>query len=130
MTSGWSWKLPGPLNRTTITADWITGTYLKESDKEQGHQKAITSLPKSVEWSHFLKGSFDKSAKLWDTRTLTLIKTYVTEQPVNSVDISPLLDHVVIGGGQDAMNVTMTDHCAGKFEAKLFQDFARGNFWC
>ena len=27
---------------------------------------------------------------------------------------------MVIGGGQDAMNVTMTDRRAGKFEAKFF----------
>ncbi|KAM7270008.1 hypothetical protein ACFE04_029222 [Oxalis oulophora] len=31
--------------------------------------------------------------QLWDTRTLTLIKTYVTERPVNAVAMSPLLDH-------------------------------------
>ncbi|EEC83340.1 hypothetical protein OsI_28734 [Oryza sativa Indica Group] len=29
-------------------------------------------------------------------------------------------ERVVIGGGQDAMNVTMTDRRAGKFEAKFF----------
>ncbi|CAD6240428.1 unnamed protein product [Miscanthus lutarioriparius] len=30
-------------------------------------------------------------------------------------------DHdVVLGGGQDAMNVTMTDRRAGKFEAKFY----------
>uniref|UniRef100_N1R5T8 Serine-threonine kinase receptor-associated protein n=1 Tax=Aegilops tauschii TaxID=37682 RepID=N1R5T8_AEGTA len=98
----------------------LTGKLLKESDKEVGHQKAISSLSKSLDWSHFLTGSLDKSAKLWDARTLTLIKTYVTERPVNAVDISPTLDHVVIGGGQDAMNVTMTDRRAGKFEAKFF----------
>uniref|UniRef100_A0A0E0MH22 Serine-threonine kinase receptor-associated protein n=1 Tax=Oryza punctata TaxID=4537 RepID=A0A0E0MH22_ORYPU len=126
-------KLPGPLNRTIITAvrmpchhphlghgATLTGTCPKESDKEQGHQKTITSLSKSADWSHFLTGSLDKFAKLWDTRTLTLIKTYVTERPVNAVDISPLLDHVVIGGGKDAMNVTMTDLRAGKFEGKFF----------
>ena len=44
--------------------DWIIGTCLKESDKEQGHQKTITSLPKSVDLSHFLTGSLDKSAKV------------------------------------------------------------------
>ncbi|PPR97788.1 hypothetical protein GOBAR_AA22882 [Gossypium barbadense] len=44
--------------------------------------------------SHFLTGSLDKSAKLWDTRRLTLIKTYVTKRPVNAVAMSPLLDHV------------------------------------
>ncbi len=32
--------------------------------------------------------------QLWDTRTLTLLKTYVTERPVNAAAISPLLDHV------------------------------------
>ncbi|VAH91931.1 unnamed protein product [Triticum turgidum subsp. durum] len=89
----------GPGNRTIITAgedatiriwDSETGKLLKESDKEVGHQKAISSLSKSLDWSHFLTGSLDKSA---DARTLTLIKTYVTERPVNAVDISPTLDH-------------------------------------
>ncbi|KAG2631826.1 hypothetical protein PVAP13_2NG049000 [Panicum virgatum] len=119
----------GPLNRTIITAgedatiriwDSETGKLLKESDKESGHQKMITSLSKSSDWSHFITGSLDKSAKLWDARTLTLIKTYVTERPVNAVDISPTHDTVVLGGGQDAMNVTMTDRRAGKFEAKFY----------
>jgi len=119
----------GPLNRTIISGgedsvvriwDTETGKLLGESDKETGHQKAITSLAKSADGSHFLTGSLDKSAKLWDIRTLTLIKTYVTERPVNAVAISPLLDHVVIGGGQEASHVTTTDRRAGKFEAKFF----------
>ncbi|KAG4198694.1 hypothetical protein ERO13_A05G102200v2 [Gossypium hirsutum] len=119
----------GPLNRTIISAgedaiiriwDSETGKLLREADKESGHKKTITSLTKSADGSHFLTGSLDKSAKLWDTRTLTLIKTYVTERPVNAVAMSPLLDHVVLGGGQDASAVTTTDHRAGKFEAKFF----------
>ncbi|KAJ3683858.1 hypothetical protein LUZ60_014085 [Juncus effusus] len=119
----------GPLNKTIISAgedsivrmwDAETGKLLKESDKESGHTKTVTSLSKSADWSHFITGSGDKSSKLWDTRTLTLLKTYVTERPVNACAISPLLDHVVIGGGQDAVNVTMTDRRAGKFEAKFF----------
>ncbi|TYH18906.1 hypothetical protein ES288_A05G310500v1 [Gossypium darwinii] len=71
-----------------------TGKLLREADKESGHKKTITSLTKSADCSHFLTGSLDKSAKLWDTKTLTLIKTYVTERPVNAVAMSPLLDHV------------------------------------
>ncbi|BBG94638.1 Transducin/WD40 repeat-like superfamily protein [Prunus dulcis] len=103
----------GPLNRTIISAgedaviriwDSETGKLLKENDKEVGHKKTITSLAKS----------------LWDIRTLTLIKTYLTERPVNAVAMSPLLDHVVLGGGQDASAVTTTDHRAGKFEAKFY----------
>ncbi|KAF5445308.1 hypothetical protein F2P56_034368 [Juglans regia] len=119
----------GPLNKTIISAgedavvriwDSETGKLLKESDKESGHKKTITSLSRSADGSHFLTGSLDKSAKLWDIRTLTLIKTYVTERPVNAVAMSPLLNHVVLGGGQDASHVTTTDHRAGKFEAKFF----------
>lgn len=119
----------GPLNKTIISAgedaiirvwDSETGKLLRESDKETGHKKAVTSLTKSVDGSHFITGAQDKSAKLWDIRTLTLIKTYVTERPVNAVTMSPLLEHVVLGGGQDASSVTMTDHRAGKFEAKFF----------
>ncbi|CAL5417216.1 unnamed protein product [Camellia sinensis] len=119
----------GLLNKTIISAgedaviriwDSETGKLLKECDKEIGHKKPITSLSKSADSSHFLTGSLDKSAKLWDSRSLTLIKTYVTERPVNAVAMSPLLDHVVLGGGQDASAVTTTDHRAGKFEAKFF----------
>ncbi|THG08746.1 hypothetical protein TEA_027107 [Camellia sinensis var. sinensis] len=119
----------GPLNKTILSAGedaviriWNseTGKLLKVSDKETGHKKTITSLTKSADSSHLLTGSLDKSAKLWDIRSLTLIKTYVTERPVNVVAMSPLLDHVVLGGGQDASAVTTTDHCAGKFEARFF----------
>ncbi|KAE8687281.1 Eukaryotic translation initiation factor 3 subunit I [Hibiscus syriacus] len=119
----------GPLNRTIISAgedaviriwDSETGKLLRESDKESGHKKTITSLTKAADGSHFLTGSLDKSAKLLDTRTLTLIKTYGTERPANAVAMSPLLDHVVLGGGHDASAVTTTDHRAGKFEAKFY----------
>ncbi|KAJ9554707.1 hypothetical protein OSB04_009321, partial [Centaurea solstitialis] len=62
-----------------------------------------------------------------DIRSLTLIKTYFTQTPVNAVAMSPLLNHVsfdschvVLGGGQEASAVTTTDHRAGKFEAKFY----------
>ncbi|KAI3981336.1 hypothetical protein MKX01_004600 [Papaver californicum] len=119
----------GPLNRTIISAgedaiiriwDSETGKMLNESSKETGHSKTITSLSMSEDGSHFLTGSLDKSAKLWDSRTLTILKTYVTGSKVNAVAISPLHEHVAIGGGQDAGEVTTTHHRAGMFEAKFF----------
>ena len=49
---------------------------------------------------------------------------------MNSAAISPLYDHVVIGGGQEAMEVTTTSSEAGKFESRFFhlvfeEEFAR-----
>ncbi|KAJ8428589.1 hypothetical protein Cgig2_021837 [Carnegiea gigantea] len=119
----------GQLNKFIISAgedaivrmwDPLTGQEIMSSRDDDNHKKQITSLCLSTDGSHFLTGSLDKSAKLWDSRTLTLIKTYVTERPVNAVAVSPLLDHVVLGGGQDASAVTTTDHRAGKFEAKFY----------
>jgi translation initiation factor 3 subunit I len=34
------------------------------------------------------------------------LKTYKTDRPVNSAAISPIKDHVVLGGGQEAIEVT------------------------
>ena len=41
-----------------------TGKLLKESDKETGHKKTVTSLSKAPDGSHFITGSLDKSAKV------------------------------------------------------------------
>ncbi|KAL1819095.1 hypothetical protein DCAR_0415348 [Daucus carota subsp. sativus] len=118
----------GPLNRTIISGgeqgvvrvwDVETKKVIYESDKDTGHQKAITSLAKSRDGSHLLTASIDKSAKLWDIRSMKLLRTYKAEAPVNAVALSPLLDHVVLGGGQDASTVT-NDPRAGKFEAKFY----------
>lgn len=119
----------GPLNQTLISAgedciirmwDAETGKLLRETDAEVSHQKTVSSLSKSADNSHFITGSLDKTAKLWDLRTLQLLKTFQTERPINAADISPLFDHVVLGGGQDAAAVTTTSSRAGKFEAMFF----------
>ncbi|KAG9138923.1 hypothetical protein Leryth_007548, partial [Lithospermum erythrorhizon] len=114
----------GPLNKTIVSvgedATVRTGKLIKESDEETGQKQSITSLFKSMDGSQFITGSLDKSAKLWDIRTLTVLKTYVTAAPVNAVTMSPLLNHVVLGGGQDARIVTTTDRHAGMFEAKFY----------
>ena len=48
------------------------------------------------------------------------MKTYKTERPVNSGALSPLHKHVVLGGGQEAMEVTVTSTKAGKFDARFY----------
>lgn len=119
----------GPLNQTLVSAgedcivrvwDSESGKMIRKSSPEDSHQKNITSLSKSMDGSHFITGSLDKTAKLWDIRTLELLKVYQTERPINAVDISPLLEHIVLGGGQDAASVTTTSSRSGKFEAIFF----------
>ena len=47
-------------------------------------------------------------------------QTFKTERPVNSAAVSPIREHVVLGGGQDAMDVTTTSTKIGKFDARFF----------
>merc|ERR1712226_1688020 len=62
--------------------------------------------------------SKDTTSRLFDMKTLEPLKLYKTERPVNSAAISPLHDHVVLGGGQEAMQVTSTR--IGKFDSRFF----------
>lgn len=48
------------------------------------------------------------------------MKTYVADTPLNSASITPKKDYVILGGGQDAMNVTQTSSRQGKFEARFY----------
>ena len=117
----------GPLNQTIVASD-ENGT-LRMLDTETGqvkeevreaHSRAITDLQFSHDMTHFITSSADKEAKLWDSRTLRHLKTYTSDRPLNAAAISPLMDHVVLGGGQEAMAVTQTASKAGKFESKLY----------
>ena len=38
-------------------------------------------------------------------QTLEVLKTYSSDRPMNSADISPIFDHVLVGGGQEASQV-------------------------
>ena len=74
--------------------------------------------------------SKDTTARLVEASTLELRRTYQTDRPVNSASISPTHDHVVLGGGQEARDVTTTAQAAGKFFARFFHlifedEFAR-----
>jgi len=73
----------------------------------------------SKEKAYFITSSKDHTALLYDVH-LQVLKRYQTDRPVNSASISPLKDHVITGGGQDAMSVTTTASRAGKFEVRIF----------
>lgn len=121
-------------NRTLISSsedgcvrrwDVETGKMLQE---EQIHEKNIQDVQMSSDGTHFVTASSDRTAKLVDTQTLQTLKTYKSQVPVNSAAISPIFDHVLIGGGQEAASVTTTANRAGHFEARFFNKIFEDEF--
>ncbi|XP_055844498.1 eukaryotic translation initiation factor 3 subunit I [Episyrphus balteatus] len=102
----------------------------KEINSVNDHTAGINDMQMNKDGTMFVTASKDTSAKLFDAESLMCLKTYKTERPVNSASISPIMDHVVLGGGQDAMEVTTTSTKAGKFDSRFFhliyeEEFAR-----
>uniref|UniRef100_A0A7E4VVP0 Eukaryotic translation initiation factor 3 subunit I n=1 Tax=Panagrellus redivivus TaxID=6233 RepID=A0A7E4VVP0_PANRE len=94
------------------------------------HNYAITDLQISNDQGFIISSSVDKTAKLHDAKSLENLKTYKSGRPVNSAAISPTRDHIVLGGGEEAIHVTQTSGASGQFEAKLYhlvfeEEFAR-----
>lgn len=84
------------------------------------HTKQINDIQTSRDQTMLITASKDHTAKLFDIKTLDLKKTYKTERPVNSAAIAPFKPHVVLGGGQEAMDVTTTSTKIGKFDARFY----------
>lgn len=121
----------------SIIAGFDSGTIVKydvETGKEVARRKAHTDRVNRLNFnrdkSMFITASRDCSAKLMDPNTLEVVKVYKTERPVNGAVISPTHPHILLGGGQDAQNVTTTSAAQGKFETRFFhmiyqEEFAR-----
>lgn len=58
--------------------------------------------------------------QLIDSETLEVIKSYITATPLNSAALLPEKPYVLLGGGQDAMNVTTTGARQGQFEVRFW----------
>jgi len=123
----WGWR-----NESLITAhqDGTVRVYNTESGKEvesiQAHRKAVTSIQMSYDRTCFITASTDGTAKLFDTRSQDELKIYETGRPLNASHISPLMDHIVVGGGESAVEVTQsamtTDQFKVRFYHSIFQD--------
>lgn len=44
-----------------------------------------------------------------------VLKTYQSDRPMNSADVSPIFDHVIMGGGQEASQARSLILCYCKF---------------
>lgn len=119
-------SLWGPLDEYIITghddgtlAHWDTKTG-QQLHSIREHTNLIRDMQFNSDQTMLITASKDKTAKLFDTATLRPLKTYKTDRPVNSAALSPIKLHVVLGGGQEAMEVTTTSSRVGKFDARFF----------
>eukprot|EP00188_Purpureofilum_apyrenoidigerum_P005269 Plantae.Rhodophyta-Purpureofilum_apyrenoidigerum.ctg6719.p1 GENE.Plantae.Rhodophyta-Purpureofilum_apyrenoidigerum.ctg6719~~Plantae.Rhodophyta-Purpureofilum_apyrenoidigerum.ctg6719.p1 ORF type:complete len:324 (+),score=61.82 Plantae.Rhodophyta-Purpureofilum_apyrenoidigerum.ctg6719:245-1216(+) len=121
-----------------VSEDGTARKWDVETGKElvcvQEHGGQINDLQLSPDGIQFITASADKTAKLWDLEEMRVLKTYKTDRPVNAAAISPIMDHVLLGGGQEAINVALTSD-REKFEARFYhkiyeEEFAtvRGHF--
>ncbi|TFK71291.1 WD40 repeat-like protein [Pluteus cervinus] len=90
------------------------------NNNERAHGDAVTDLQLSKDRTYCITSSKDKCARIHDTKTLMVIKTYTTETPLNSAALAPTKPYVLLGGGQEAMSVTTTSLRQGKFETRFW----------
>ncbi|ODQ79630.1 hypothetical protein BABINDRAFT_162010 [Babjeviella inositovora NRRL Y-12698] len=125
--AGWAYNgkyiIAGHNDGTVSKYDAETGEFLADV---RPHELNITDLQFADDLTYFLVSSKDKSASLIDVDTLTVRKVFEADAPMNSAAFTPVKDFVILGGGQEARDVTTTSSRQGKFEArffhKIFQD--------
>ena len=116
----------GDMNKTLFTGH--EDGSITVWDIEQGiqiqttkqHTAAIQDFQFSKDKTHFITASKDCTSKLFDSKSLNLMKKFITDRPINSAAISPIKAHIMLGGGQEAMSVTTTAVRQGKFEVRFF----------
>mmetsp|Transcript_14204 Transcript_14204/g.20077 ORF Transcript_14204/g.20077 Transcript_14204/m.20077 type:complete len:338 (-) Transcript_14204:25-1038(-) len=92
----------------------------EQLNKINPHTKSISRLYMSPCKTFIITCSKDYTAKLLDADTLEVLKVYSTDRPVNAAVLNMEKEHVLLGGGQDAMDVTTTGSSVGKFETRFF----------
>ncbi|KIY66174.1 WD40 repeat-like protein [Cylindrobasidium torrendii FP15055 ss-10] len=90
------------------------------ANNERAHGDTVNDLQMSKDYTYCITSSKDKSARIHDTKSLMIIKTFTTETPLNSAALDPKRPYVLLGGGQDAMSVTTTSLRQGKFETRFW----------
>jgi len=119
----------GPLNESIFSCSddatlrvWDAKTGKQTAIIDGEHNKKISDMQFSWDMAIIITSSLDNWVRLFDAKTLTLLKAYDSERPLNSACLSPLSScpYLVAGGGQDAMSVTTTSAKQGHFESVFF----------
>lgn len=128
----------GPLDKTIITGheqgelcQWDVrgdGQFSKRSKSHEGPINDIQVFKRYIEETMFITASKDRTAKLHNMFDMQPKYTYKAERPVNSASISPLKPHVLLGGGQEARDVTTTSARQGKFDSRFFHLYFQEEF--
>eukprot|EP00999_Lentomonas_sp_LEN2_P003017 NODE_873_length_1140_cov_109.052320_g831_i0.p1 GENE.NODE_873_length_1140_cov_109.052320_g831_i0~~NODE_873_length_1140_cov_109.052320_g831_i0.p1 ORF type:complete len:331 (+),score=55.30 NODE_873_length_1140_cov_109.052320_g831_i0:76-1068(+) len=84
------------------------------------HRGEVKRFSFDTDYCTFVSGSVDQTAKLFDAKTLTCLKTYENDKQVNDVAIHPQKNQVLLAGGYDAQSITNLSHKANKFETRFF----------
>jgi len=94
------------------------------TDNKKGSE--VKRLTMSRDRYTFLTACTDHTARLYDSRTFQQIKVYETGRPCNSADFNPIMDHILLAGGQSASEVTTTrvdpTQFASRIHHKVFQE--------
>jgi translation initiation factor 3 subunit I len=117
-TAGNEYIIAGFDSGLLVKYDPTTGEEVQRID--HFHTGRINRVRFNKDKTLFVTASKDQTAKLVDPITFEVIKTYKPGHPVNDAVISPLHPHVLLGGGQDAMSVTVTSGSQGKFECRFY----------
>ena len=116
----------GPLDETVVVTADTGHVYVYSCADEkvvrtwQHHTNVVTSLVFDRYKLLMMTASKDGSAHLYNARTCERLKTYTTGRPINACSISPVKDEVLLGGGQEAREVTTTNVDQRQFMAHFF----------
>jgi translation initiation factor 3 subunit I len=115
----------GPTNDTIYfssengTVSILDVESMKVVTSAQIHKGDIPRVRFDANYYTLVSASKDCSAALLDSRNLQVIQRYQSDVPVNEASISPLADHVILGGGMEAQDVTVAGGTS-KFEVKFY----------
>lgn len=120
----------GPLNEKIYTASedgtirkWDVKKHLevkKVMFNDLDKKVEITSMSFNKDKTLLIASGKDQTARLFDLETLTRLKVFFSDKPLNCAIIHPKINLVMVGGGQAAIDVTTTIHGKGKFEIQFF----------
>jgi translation initiation factor 3 subunit I len=117
----------GYRNQTIITANfdgtlrvYDTLEHGKQIQVIQAHEKQVSALQLDKWKSTFVTASKDGKCKLWDTKTLQCLNIYDVGRPLNACSLSPLMEHVIMGGGEPAQDVTQTGATSEQFKVRFY----------